>query len=405
MTRGRTGPLDVGDVLLEKYEIRALIGRGGHACVYHAVQTFTGRHVAIKCLHRPNGLNLQALRRGKAEAQILSHVCHLRLVHVLDAGITERGMLYIVMELLEGPNLREVERAFGPLSVPEVLDVGAQVASGLHAAHLAGAIHRDMKPENVVITAGNNVKVLDFGVAKLADAAAWTTERDLAHGTVHYMSPEQLRLSALTPRSDIYTLGVVMYEALLGKHPVVMHLASEHANVWEISRAILMKKPPLLNELCPHVSADVARLINRAIAKVPEQRFGSMLEFEQAILECRAAWTKRAREDGTYTRPRDLGLAPASWRARDHADAGPHAGTAQDTDVMVRPMFLGALSSSDWPHASSRAVTRPSSPAQAQELVARDTAAPTAGDVRLPRSPALSRGASLSSVLIGMSVP
>jgi serine/threonine protein kinase len=401
------GPLNVGDLLLDKYEIRSLIGRGGHARVYHAVHAFTGRHVAIKCLHRPGGVDRQALRRGKAEAQILSQIRHPHIVDVLDAGITEQGTLYIVMELLRGRTLREVELSCGALHVHEVLDIAAQVASGLHASHVAGAIHRDLKPENVFISAGNTTKVLDFGVAKLADSAAWTTEKDMAHGTVHYMSPEQLRLTELTPRSDVYTLGVVMYEALLGRHPIAMLVASERANVWEISRAILMKKPPMLNEVAPRISLDVARLVNRAIAKVPEQRFGSMLEFERAILECRAACEPRKAKDGGSEPVRDLSLASSSPSEDGRARSAPRVDGGRDTEAVIRPVFFGAFSSAELPRGAgerlsadrpdeeatphdSKALTRPYSPEHAKRLGVRDadTTPPTTGDARPPRTSA-----------------
>jgi serine/threonine protein kinase len=306
------GPLEIGALFLGKYEVLALIGRGGHACVYHAVNSFMGRHVAIKVLHRPGGIDRDALRRGQAEAQILNRLRHPNIVEVSDAGLTEDGLLYIVMELLEGRSLREVLNQHGSLDVHEVLALATEIAEGLHAAHVTGAIHRDLKPENVFVTRKDGIKILDFGIAKVADAAAWTTDKDVAHGTALYMSPEQLQLAKLTPRSDIYALGVVMYEALLGRHPVPMQIDSPNPTVWEISRAVLTREPPMLDELDARIPRNVAALVNRAMAKQPEQRFDTMATVAQALRECRSAWRAYAEVHGITVTSRDLAAGPVS---------------------------------------------------------------------------------------------
>jgi serine/threonine-protein kinase len=341
------GPLALGELFLGKYEIVALIGRGGHACVYHAVNSFMGRHVAIKVLHRPGGIDREALRRGQAEAQILSRLRHPNIVEVSDAGMTEQGLLYIVMELLSGHSLREVLNQHGALAVDEVLELAAELADGLHAAHSTGAIHRDLKPENLFVTTGEGVKILDFGIAKVADAAAWTTDRDLAHGTPLYMSPEQLQLAKLTPRSDIYALGVVMYEALAGQHPVPMLIDSPRPSVWEISRAVLAREPPMLDELDARIPRSVATLVNRAMAKQPEQRFESMAELATALRECRETWLAYARVHGLPLTTRHLtGNVTAAAPARSSvpvpaASAQKLATTSTAAPVTTRATAFG----------------------------------------------------------------
>jgi eukaryotic-like serine/threonine-protein kinase len=314
--RTAEGPLKSGETFLSKYEIRELIGQGGHACVYHAVNTFMGRDVAIKVLHRPGGIDRESLRRGQAEAQLLNRLRHPNIVEVIDAGMTDKGLLYIVMELLRGRSLREVLSEHGNLSVEEVLDIGAQVADGVHAAHAMSAIHRDLKPENVFVTTDQRTKILDFGIAKVADATAWTTDKDVAHGTVLYMSPEQLQLHKLTPRSDIYALGVIMYEALLGRHPISLLMESPRPTMWEISRTVLTLEPPMLDELDARIPRSVAALVNRAMAKLPEQRFASMEEFARHIRDCRAAWSAYAHVHGVPLDVRDLATRGALSRTQ-----------------------------------------------------------------------------------------
>jgi serine/threonine protein kinase len=327
MTSSVQGPLAIGAVFLGKYEIRSLIGRGGHACVYHAVNSFMGRHVAIKVLHRPGGVEREALRRGQAEAQLLNRLRHPNIVEVSDAGMTDDGLLYIVMELLEGRSLREVLNEHGALSVEEALGIAGEIAEGLQAAHATGAIHRDLKPENVFVTRTGAVKILDFGIAKVADLAAWTTDEGTAHGTVLYMSPEQLQLEKLTPRSDIYALGVVTYELLLGRHPVPMLIDSPQPTVFEISRAVLTREPPLLDEVDARIPRGVAALVSRAMAKVPEQRFESMTELGREVRESRDAWRAYNKVHGIPLVNRPLGGGtPASGSpvvASQHAPAQP----------------------------------------------------------------------------------
>lgn len=307
MSANAFGPLAIGSAFLGKYDILSLIGRGGHACVYHAVNSFMGRHVAIKVLHRPGGVEREALRRGQAEAQLLNRLRHPNIVEVIDAGMTDDGLLYIVMELLEGRSLREVLNEHGALSVEEALGVAEEIAVGLQAAHETGAIHRDLKPENVFVTRSGVVKILDFGIAKVADATAWTTDEGTTHGTVLYMSPEQLQLQKLTARSDIYALGVVTYELLAGRHPVPMLIDSPHPTVFEIARAVTTRDPPALDELDARIPRGVAALVSRAMAKWPEMRFDSMSDFARELRESREAWRAYNKVHGIPLVSRNLG--------------------------------------------------------------------------------------------------
>jgi serine/threonine protein kinase len=337
--RSQDGPLTIGENFLGKYEVVKLIGRGGNACVYEAVHKFMGKRVALKVLHRPGGLTREALQRGQAEAQLMNAIRHQHIVEVSDAGLTGDGTLYIVMELLEGRNLRETLNEHGTLAVEEVLLLCAQIAEGTHAAHLAGAIHRDLKPDNAFITSGNRVKVLDFGVMKLVDAAAWSTQKGIAHGTPLYMSPEQLHLRPVGPTSDIYTLGLILYEALIGRHPVYLLTDTLNPTLWEIGRVAANMVPPRVDQIDPRIPSEVGTLVERALAKAPQKRFQTMKEFAKAMLDGRSTWLEFARSSGLPLLERDLSQ-PAERRAGRGGAAG-----EPDTEPVARPMFLGALSS------------------------------------------------------------
>jgi serine/threonine protein kinase len=342
------GPLRIGETFLGKYEIRKFIGRGGFARVYHGINHFMGSHVAIKVIWRPGGVDKDAQRRGQAEAQILNQLRHENIVQIIDAGMTD-GLLYIVMELLDGRSLRELLLEHRRLSVEEVLALAAQIAGGVHAAHEIGVIHRDLKPENVYVRADNRVKVLDFGIAKLSGGASWTTQKGMAHGTAFYMSPEQIQDLPLTPASDMYSLGIIMYEALIGHHPIRALLPSASPNIWAVAHIVINKELPLLDAVDPRVPHAVAAVVKRAIHKEPKSRFGSMKEFAAALRECRTVWLAFAEAHGVPITDRDLSQ-PSSETGRVRASSAssrqPSAeADAHDTEPFSRPLFLGAISS------------------------------------------------------------
>lgn len=276
------GPLARGSKLL-KYEIEAELGRGGHAWVYQALDPFLGRRVAIKVLHRAGGVSDELLRRGRLEAQLLVRLRHPNIVEVIDAGVSDHGQLYIVMELLRGRPLRAVLRHHGRLRVDEALPLFRQVAEGVELAHRERAVHRDLKPENIFVGPENRPKVLDFGIAKVAGAVGITTQKDLVHGTMLYMSPEQLQGVGATARSDVYALGTVMYEALLGRHPCILH--GPMPSVAELARIQTFVQAPPIDQLDTTIPRHVARLVTRAIAKHPDDRFQSMTELADALAE------------------------------------------------------------------------------------------------------------------------
>lgn len=294
---GGTGPLALGQRFLDKFEVRSLLGRGGHAWVYECFDRFLQRSVAVKIIKTLREAGHDLSRRARAEAQVLAGLTHPNLVHVLDAG-TFGGLVYLVMEKLEGRTLRELLIAESRLPIPQALDITIQVAEGLQLAHQHGVIHRDLKPENIFIESGNRVKVLDFGVAKVLGASHVTTQRDRLQGTVLYMSPEQLQGIAVTPASDVFALGTLLFEMLYG-HPLLLGggpLPSNEHVAW----MQLYQVPPPLESLDQGIPRYLGKLVGRAIVKLPSDRTQTMRELRDAAVDAlRRHETERAFSDRT----------------------------------------------------------------------------------------------------------
>lgn len=212
----------VGRIVDERYEVLQLLGEGGMGSVYRVRHRVLGRPLALKVL-RPEYARDQALaERFVQEARAAAAISHPNVVSITDFGMIGRGQPYFVMELLEGQTLSSVMRERGPLAPEFVIGVARSVASGLAAAHEVGVIHRDLKPDNIILlgdaTAPSALKVLDFGLAKLLGASRLTHD-DVVYGTPQYMSPEQASGEELDARVDIYALGILTYEMLTGRVP------------------------------------------------------------------------------------------------------------------------------------------------------------------------------------------
>jgi len=253
------------DTRVGQYEIRAKVGAGGMGEVYRAHDSRLGRDVAIKVLPREVAGDEARLRRFEQEARATSALNHPNILTVHDIGAHE-GAPFIVSELLEGQELRAILRR-GALPIARALDYTQQIASGLAAAHAKGIVHRDLKPENVFITNDGLVKILDFGLAKLSEVEAARESDDetalraqttpgAVMGTAGYMSPEQARGGEIDARSDIFSLGVVLYEMVAGRTPF------QGANTIEMLAAILHQEPPALRQFAvralrlQHVAAE-----------------------------------------------------------------------------------------------------------------------------------------------------
>ena len=262
---------------LGRYEVRALLGVGGMGEVYLAQDTTLHRAVALKFLPADFSRNKERLNRFKREAHAASSLNHPNILTIYEIG-AERGLNFIATEFIDGESLRQyIER--GPMELAQVLDIGLEVASALNAAHAAGIVHRDIKPENIMVRRDGIAKVLDFGLAKLVeqakpglDSAAPTraftkTEAGIVLGTVSYMSPEQARGVPVDARTDIWSLGVVLYETIAGRLPFTGETTSD------MIAAILKTEPTILNRYVADLPVELERIVTKALRKDKEERY------------------------------------------------------------------------------------------------------------------------------------
>lgn len=273
-----------GSMLQNRYEIIERIGSGGMADVYKAKDKRLNRFVAIKVLKHEFSSDDDFVRKFRAEAQSAAGLSHPNIVGVYDVG-DENGIYFIIMELIEGITLKNYIEMKGKLSIREALNISVQIASGLSAAHEKRIIHRDIKPQNIIISRDGKVKISDFGIAKMADSKTVTTT---AAGTVHYISPEQARGGYSDERSDIYSLGITMYEMVTGRVPfdgetnvaiALLHIQGEMT-------------PP--SEINPEVPKSLEKIILKCTQKKPERRYSSAKEL---IADLRQVLTH---PDGAY---------------------------------------------------------------------------------------------------------
>ncbi len=282
------------------YEILSLLGSGGMGHVYRAKDLKLGRDVAIKVLRQELASHPERLRRFEQEARAASALDHPNIVTIHDIAESD-GVHYIVMQFVEGKTFRDL-LSEGPLHTENLLRLAIQMAEGLAKAHAAGIIHRDLKPENLMVTKDGYVKILDFGLAKLLVSAApietetptLTKEGTLAGtvmGTASYMSPEQALGKALDARTDVFSLGTVLYEMATGKRPFG---GDTPAALFD---EILHKTPTSPVESNPNLPDDLARIINRSLAKNPALRYPTsaevLLELKQVDTEAASGKSQR----------------------------------------------------------------------------------------------------------------
>lgn len=262
----------IGRTLDGKYLIDARIGAGGMGTVYRGTRLHIGDTVAIKILHRDTISDIHAAERFRREAQATSRLKHPNAVSIYDFGISGDGLAYIVMELVEGKSLRSIIKRRGPLSPLTVDEILGQVCDALDEAHRNNMVHRDIKPDNVIVNTspkGLRVKVLDFGIAKLHNVSAEMinlTATGSVMGTPQYMSPEQCMDEELDGRSDVYSLGIVLYEALTGRVPFTSTTATA------VAVAQVNQKAPSLRALNPSISPGLEAVVMHALEKKREAR-------------------------------------------------------------------------------------------------------------------------------------
>ena len=267
--------LTKGQKINDRYEIIKTIGEGGMANVYLANDTILDRKVAIKVLRGDLSNDEKFIRRFKREALSVSNLSHPNIVEVYDVG-EEDGNYYIVMEYIEGKTLKQLLQKRGALTLTEVIDIMSQLTDGLAHAHEAYIIHRDIKPQNIMIEDNGRIKITDFGIA-MALNSTQLTQTNSVMGSVHYLPPEQANGKGATVKSDIYSLGILMYELLTGSVPFKGDTAVE------IALKHMKEKMPSIRKQNPTIPQSVENIILRATAKNPKNRYDTVREMHSDL--------------------------------------------------------------------------------------------------------------------------
>ena len=387
----------IGQTLDGRYRIEKVLGKGGMGVVYCATHVHIDSQFAVKVLNPDLVANQSAIERFRREAKAAGRIQHPNAIQVTDFGVTPERVVYLVMEIAHGDSLRQLLNEAGAFDYRRAVEIMLQVCAAIEAAHQSGVIHRDLKPDNIVIWrvgASERVKVLDFGIAKLRERRRATdtdapfelapheqgtlTEAGTLIGTPHYMSPEQCRAKELGPPSDIYSLGLILYEMLSGELPF------NDENPIEVVFKQLKEAPRPLREISPTVPAPIERVVMRALEKDPARRQGSAADFARELQE--------AVREAAHTRDE----APDVWRSEEaRRPAAPAVETPRQERIET-PLLPGGRktvvqakkSPSPPPDASPRTmVPEPPTPAPFPA----DTAPAPAPDVTPGGRPARSR--------------
>ncbi len=263
-----------GATIAGRYTLGRMLGRGGMGVVYEAIQLDLGRAVAVKLL--PATADARASFRFAREARTLAQLAHPNIVQLFDYG-TDLGTGYVVMERLEGRPLSAALRAEGPFAVARAVRVSCEMLRALSVTHRAGVVHRDIKPANVFLLPGDGVKVLDFGIASTNDGSPRLTMTGVALGTPAYMSPEQVLAAPVDARTDLYAVGVCLFEMLTGRRPFRAESAMQ------VIAQVILGGPPRADSVRSDIPADLADVVERAMARDPAARFANAEAFAAAL--------------------------------------------------------------------------------------------------------------------------
>ena len=274
-------PPQPGDLIADRYELEEIVGTGGMSTVFCARDVQLDRRIAIKILHERFADDPEYLERFRREARAVARLSHPNIVTVIDRGVDD-GRQYIVFEYVEGENLKELVQRTGRLPVRRALELALAVADGLSFAHEHGLVHRDVKPQNVLLSREGEVKVTDFGIARSLHVEHGVTQTGTVLGTSEYLAPEQASGKPVSPATDVYSLGVVLWELLAGDVPF------EGENFVAVALRHLNEPPPDLRERRPDVSPRLGAAVERALAKDPARRFRSMAALARELRACLA---------------------------------------------------------------------------------------------------------------------
>ncbi len=267
-----------GQKINDRYQIIKTIGEGGMANVYLAYDTILDRNVAVKVLRGDLATDEKFVRRFQREALSASSLSHTNIVEVYDVG-EDNGLYYIVMEYIEGKHLKQLIKKRGALTVREVVDIMLQVTDGISAAHDSYIIHRDIKPQNIMILENGLIKITDFGIA-MALNATQLTQTNSVMGSVHYLPPEQASGKGATIQSDVYSMGILMYELLIGSVPF------KGDNAVEIALKHIKDEVPNVKILNPEIPQSVANIVKKSTAKNTKNRYADAREMHEDLKTC-----------------------------------------------------------------------------------------------------------------------
>ena len=296
----------VGEVIADRYELQEVVGTGGMSSVYRAHDRLLERTVALKVLHEHYSADDEYIERFRREARAAAQLTHPGIVTVIDRG-EQDGRQFIVFEHVAGETLKDVIDREGRLPVRQALELALDVARALQFAHERGLVHRDVKPQNVLLNGDGRAKVTDFGIAREVDVEQSMTQTGTVLGTSHYLAPEQARGEEVDERSDVYALGAVLFELLTGEVPFpgdsFVAVAMKHIH----------EQPRDVRELRLDVPPRVAAAVARALEKDPAQRFPTMSDFAKELTACIKELTEVApAENPTMVVPAVRPAAPAA---------------------------------------------------------------------------------------------
>jgi serine/threonine-protein kinase len=269
----------VGDVLADRYELEELVGTGGMSSVYRAYDRVLERRVALKILHQHFSADDEYVQRFLREARTVASLSHPNIVTVIDRG-EQDAQQFIVFEYVDGENLKRLIERNGPAPVDRALELAIEIARGLESAHERGLVHRDVKPQNVLLNGDGRAKVTDFGIAREIDVQRGMTQTGTVLGTSDYISPEQAQGLRVDEHTDVYSLGVVLYELLAGELPF------RGDNFVAVAMSHINDPAPSVLERRPDVPLRIAAAIDRALAKSPDDRWPTMSDFRRELEEC-----------------------------------------------------------------------------------------------------------------------
>jgi len=358
--------MSTGETILNnRYILKAQQGSGGMAVIYRAVDRELGRTVAVKILRPSLTTDPTFLARFRNEARAVANLSHPNIVTVHDVG-NDGPTHYIVMEYVEGQDLKKIIRTEGVLSVKRSINIAIQICAGIGFAHRAALVHADVKPQNILVTSDDRVKVTDFGIAQALTDTQPMTRQEVVWGSPHYFAPEQARGEKPTPAADVYAIGIVMFEMLTGRLPYV------GASQQELALAHVKERVPMASEFNASVPENLAKIVYKVMSKEPSARY-RMADQLGHVLQ---SYQERARDNtATNSSPPEIISPPVS--------SPPQNSAAQPPVVSPRPPNIPApVQKSSQPVQPSQSI--PQAPSQNSQ--ARPPLAPGGQPPRVPNA-------------------